>query len=271
METSAGCRLNGSGSGMITLEDLESFSDDQDLDSACHSHGSGSLEEDTEPMEDEQDRLLHYWQDIGRVHQVDVPTDMAVPIQQLTTNNHSSAAREKVPFTLITRKEKCGEILYEKRHYEKAKWACIPVQEEKYEQSICLGFMKLMRYICEQNSSGSYLGMTIPIVTVVRTEQSRSLLSREVIVAYHLPAQHQDHPPQPNDTDIVIQEWPASIIYTRSFSSVTNEGSILNEINLLVEALDMPQIHMEDSFIVAGYTNPAAPIRSNEIWVLHRP
>lgn len=271
METSAGCRLNGSGSGMITLEDLESFPDDQDLDSACHSHGSGSLEEDTEPMEDEQDRLLHYWQDIGRVHQVNVPTDMAVPIQQLTTNNHSSAGREKVPFTLITRKEKRGEILYEKRHYEKAKWACIPVQEEKYEQSICLGFMKLMRYICEQNSSGSYLGMTIPIVTVVRTEQSRSLLSREVIVAYHLPARHQDHPPQPNDTDIVIQEWPASIIYTRSFSSVTNEGSILNEINLLVEALDMPQIHMEDSFIVAGYTNPAAPIRSNEIWVLHRP
>lgn len=72
METSAGCRLNGSGSGMITVEDLESFTDDQDLDSACHSHGS--LEVDTEPMEDEQGRLLHYWQDIGRVHQVDVPT-----------------------------------------------------------------------------------------------------------------------------------------------------------------------------------------------------
>lgn len=47
-----------------------------------------------------------------------------------------------------------GDLLYEKRQYGKAKWACIKMKEKQYEQSICLGFMKLMRYICEQNSSG---------------------------------------------------------------------------------------------------------------------
>lgn len=81
-----GCPLNGGGGGeshstednrtsmgsqygMITLEDLESFSEDQLSDS-----GNGSLEEG-ETMEDDEDqnRLLHYWQDVARGHRVDVP------------------------------------------------------------------------------------------------------------------------------------------------------------------------------------------------------
>lgn len=55
--------------GMITLEDLESFSEDQLSDS-----GNGSLQEEGETMEEDedQDRLLHYWQDVARGHQVEV-------------------------------------------------------------------------------------------------------------------------------------------------------------------------------------------------------
>ena len=76
-----GCRLNGGGGsdshygsdasrvGLITLEDLESFSEDQLSDS-----GSGSLEEDGQAMEeDESNRMFHYWQDAARGHQVEVP------------------------------------------------------------------------------------------------------------------------------------------------------------------------------------------------------
>ncbi|KAK6306955.1 hypothetical protein J4Q44_G00221030 [Coregonus suidteri] len=113
------CRMNGGGGldgivgggggdssyGMITLEDLESFSEDQLSDS-----GTGSLEEEGETMEDEeqQDRLLRYWQDAARGHQVEVPRDMAEPIQQITSNNNGQHDRERVPFTLITRKEKAS-------------------------------------------------------------------------------------------------------------------------------------------------------------------
>lgn len=46
----------------------------------------------------------------------------------------------------------CGEVLFEKRHYEKGRWACITMHEDTYEQSICYGFMRIMRYICQQNS-----------------------------------------------------------------------------------------------------------------------
>lgn len=65
-------------SGMITLEDLESFSEDQLSDS-----GNGSLEEEAETMEEDEDRLLHYWQDVARGHQVEVSqgkiTNNAIP------------------------------------------------------------------------------------------------------------------------------------------------------------------------------------------------
>ncbi|KAM4690207.1 uncharacterized protein WCC33_017622 [Rhinophrynus dorsalis] len=153
---SEGCRMSGevqgpAGARMITLDDLDNMPDELGSDSAYNSNGS--IEEEAEPMEDgDQDRLLNYWQSIGRGHQVEVPNEMAEPIQQLTRNR--AEERQQVPFLSLGRKEKCGEVLYEKRQYEKAKWACIKMNEERYEQSICLGFMKLMRYICEQNSSG---------------------------------------------------------------------------------------------------------------------
>ncbi|KAJ8288792.1 hypothetical protein COCON_G00014510 [Conger conger] len=274
-----GCRLSGGGGsdnhygsdgsrgGMITLEDLESFSEDQLSDS-----GSGSLEEDGQAMEeDESNRMFHYWQDAARGHQVEVPRDMAEPIYQLTTNNEGAHERESVPFTLISRKEKCGEVLYEKRHYEKAYWACTTVNEETYEQSICYGFMKLMRYICQQNSTGSYLGLTIPILTVVRMDALHQTMSRAVTVAYHLPTYLQAQPPCPNDTDIVVEEWAATVVYTRAFTGPTNEETILHQMNTMVEILGSPQMPLNDSFIVAGYTNPAATNRQNEIWFIERP
>ncbi|MED6246885.1 hypothetical protein ATANTOWER_025502 [Ataeniobius toweri] len=70
-----GCQMSGRGNdavdrhGMITLEDLESFSEDPLSDS-----GNGSLEEEGETMEaeDSSDRLLHYWQEVARGHQVEV-------------------------------------------------------------------------------------------------------------------------------------------------------------------------------------------------------
>ncbi|XP_054651422.1 heme-binding protein soul3 [Dunckerocampus dactyliophorus] len=269
-----GCQMSGGGGsggdggpdrhGMITLEDLESFSEDQPSDS-----GNGSLEEG-ETMDDDSDRLLHYWQDVARGHQVEVSNEMAEPIQQLTTNNNGRSNREHVPFTLLSQKEKCGELLYEKRHYEKGHWACITMREDTYEQSICYGFMRIMRYICQQNSLGDYLGMSLPILTVVRTNENHSVIFQEVTVAYYLPTEHQAQPPQPQDSDIVIEVWPAAIVYTRPFSGPTNELTIINQINNMAELLESPGVCVNDSFIVAGYTNPAHSHRQNEIWFLER-
>ncbi|XP_062864095.1 heme-binding protein soul3 [Trichomycterus rosablanca] len=274
-----GCQMNGGGGGgagdtqgsgpehgLITLEDLDSFAENQRSDSEA-----GSLEETDMTDDDEQERLLRYWQDVARGHRVEVPRDMAEPIQQLTTNNNGTHQRETVPFTLITRKEKCGDVLYEKRRYDKAHWACITVEEETYEQSFCYGFMKIMKYICQQNSLGSYLGMTIPILTVVRPEGTNTGLSRVVTVAYFLPSNHQAQPPTPHDPGITTEVWPATTVYSRAFTGTTNETTLISQINTLAELLDSPGLYVSDSFIMAGYSNPAAALRNNEMWFIERP
>lgn len=66
-QMSGGDRIAPEQSGMITLEDLESFSEDQLSDS-----GNGSLEEEAEMLDEDDDRLLRYWQDVARGHQVEV-------------------------------------------------------------------------------------------------------------------------------------------------------------------------------------------------------
>lgn len=57
--------------------------------------------------------------------------------------------------------------------------------------------------------------MTLPIVTVVRTNENHSEMSHDVTVAYFLPADHQAQPPQPVDSEILIEIWPATTVYTR--------------------------------------------------------
>ncbi|XP_072127107.1 heme-binding protein soul3 isoform X2 [Mobula birostris] len=202
-----------SGRFLISLEDLESVTDDTDSELVYHNSG------DDENAHDDDD-LFTYWQDVGRCHQVDVPRDMEEPIQQMTRNSQSQE-RQAVPFTSLSHKTKTDEQLYEKRQYEKAKWACVTESELRYEQSICKGFMKLMKYICQQNSSGLFLGMTAPVVTTVHTNHTRSELLPRVTIAYYLPPQFQDQVPQPFDADIVIEEWPAQVIYARSCSIET--------------------------------------------------
>lgn len=57
--------------------------------------------------------------------------------------------------------------------------------------------------------------MTLPIVTVVRTDETHSVMSSDVTVAYFLPDEHQAQPPQPADSEIFIEIWPATTVYSR--------------------------------------------------------
>lgn len=47
-----------------------------------------------------------------------------------------------------------GEVLYEERRYPAGFWVSARSGEDLYEQSISLAFMKLMRFICKENSAG---------------------------------------------------------------------------------------------------------------------
>lgn len=77
-------------------------------------------------------------------------------------------------------------------------------------------------------------------------------------------------PPFPALTGHVIPH-ASLLLSSRPFGGPTNEVTIINQINAMAELLDSPGVCVNDSFIVAGYTNPAHSNRQNEIWFLERP
>ncbi|XP_077781639.1 heme-binding protein 1-like isoform X1 [Podarcis muralis] len=125
----------------ITLEELNELDDEVP-------------DEEDEPMDgEEQNRLFSHWETVASTHQVSLPQEMAGPIMQMARHNQT---REPVPYATLSQHEKCEEIAYEERLYPAGKWACITRGEPKYEQSISMGFMKLIRYICKENSLGMW-------------------------------------------------------------------------------------------------------------------
>ncbi|KAF1590596.1 Heme-binding protein 1, partial [Eudyptes moseleyi] len=191
--------------------------------------------------------------------------DMAGPIVQMTRH---SQAREPVPY--VTLSQKCEEAAYEERWYPAGKWACVTKGEPMYEQSISMSFMKLMRYICKENSVGCYLGMTVPVLNEIHLTKEGTELEREVLTAYYLPGEFQQNPPVPMDPEIHITERAPLRVITRVFYGMTTEETILREISLFWELLGSTDTVLRETYIVAAYENPSIPQRRNEIWFICR-
>ncbi|XP_035263291.1 heme-binding protein soul4 [Anguilla anguilla] len=243
---------------LISIEDLAGL-DDEQLDD--------DITDNPEPMdEEEEERLYAHWQSVASTHQVSVPTEMRGPIQEMTRQNQQ---QERVPFTTVSEHTKLGEVVYEERVYPAGKWACIAREEKLYEQSISMAFMKLMRYICKENSAGRYLGMTVPVLSEIRMLEDGSF-SKEILTVYYLPAEFQDSPPEPTDPDIRIVQRESLRVVTMVFFGTTTEETITRQISQLWELLGSTDSLRRDLYMVAVYQNPGVSYRKNEIWFIRR-
>ncbi|XP_026179663.1 heme-binding protein soul4 [Mastacembelus armatus] len=242
---------------LISLEDLDGL-DDEQLDD--------DITDNPEPM-DEDDRLMNHWQAIASTHHVSVPSEMTGPIQEMTRN---SQQREPLSFAPIARHEKMGEVLYEERVYPAGHWACVTRGEDLYEQSISMGFMKLMRFICKENSAGTYLGMTVPVVSRIQMMDDGTTFDKDVETSFFLPAEFQNNPPQPFDPDITIVHREPIRVVARIFLGTTTEETVTRQIALLWEILGVSDDLHRDNYMVAVYENPGMPRRRNEIWFIRR-
>ncbi|KAG7276590.1 hypothetical protein CRUP_019640 [Coryphaenoides rupestris] len=142
--------------------------------------------------------------------------------------------------------------------------------EKLYEQSISKAFMKLMRFICKENSAGCYLGMTIPIVNSIDMVEASSTFEKDVLTAYYLPSEFQDNPPQPADPEVTIIFRPPFRVLARVFSGTTTEETVSQQIVQLWDHLGPSGDFRRDHYMVAVYENPGVPLRRNEIWFIHR-
>ncbi|XP_074024730.1 heme-binding protein 1-like [Numenius arquata] len=243
----------------ISLEDLDGLGEEAEED--------GGDEEEEEEEEEERGRLFAHWEAVASTHRVSLPRDMAGPIVQMSRH---SQARQAVPYVTLSQQEKREEAAYEERRYPAGKWACVTKGEPMYEQSISMSFMKLMRYICKENSVGCYLGMTVPVLNEIHLTKEGTELEREVVTAYYLPGEFQQNPPVPTDPEIHITERAPLRVITRVFYGMTTEETILREISLFWELLGSTDTVLRETYIVAVYENPSIPQRRNEIWFICR-
>ncbi|XP_055581508.1 heme-binding protein 1-like [Falco biarmicus] len=248
----------------VSLEDLDGLGEEDAAGGGEEEEGEEGEEED----EQERSRLFAHWEAIARTHRVSLPRDMAGPIVQMSRH---SQARQPVPYDALSQQEKCEEAAYEERQYPAGKWACVTKGEPMYEQSISMSFMKLMRYICKENSVGCYLGMTVPVLNEIHLTREGTGLEREVVTAYYLPEEFQQNPPVPLDPEIHITERAPLRVITRVFYGMTTEETILREISLFWELLGSTDTVLRETYIVAAYENPSVPQRRNEIWFICQP
>uniref|UniRef100_H3CB67 Heme-binding protein soul4 n=1 Tax=Tetraodon nigroviridis TaxID=99883 RepID=H3CB67_TETNG len=211
------------------------------------------------------DQLLSHWRAVASTHQVSVPPEMTGPIHEMTRN---SQQREQLPFALLSRHEKMGEVLYEERLYPAGFWACVSSAQDLYEQSISVAFMKLMRFICKENSAGQrhYLGMTVPVVSHIHVVS----FQKEVETAFFLPARFQSDPPRPADPDITLVHREPIRVVARTFFGTTTEETVGHQIGLLWEIVGGASELQADAYMVAVYENPGVVRRRNEIWFIRR-
>ncbi|KAI9545543.1 hypothetical protein NQZ68_035424 [Dissostichus eleginoides] len=214
------------------------------------------------------------------------PPEMMGPIMEMTRN---SQQRELLPFSSICCHEKMGEVQFEER--------LIPPDGEKlFEQSVSVSFMKLMRYICRENSTGRFLGLTVPVVTEVSAD---GLSMQEVVrTSFFLPSEFQSTPPLPSDPDITIVQREPIRVLSRTFFGTTTWQTLTYQVGILRSLLGAPPLlgtppllgappllggppllgsppllgapPLLENFMVASYENPSVPERRNEIWILPR-
>lgn len=244
---------------LISLDDLEGLDDDISDDV------SSDDITDEQPIADDQ--LLQHWQRVGSTHQVSVPQEMTGPIHEMNRNRQQ---RETLSYAPISSHTKMGEVQYEERVYPAGRWACVTRADDLYEQSISMAFMKIMRYICKENALGQYLGMTVPVVSLIQMKEDGAVFEKEVLTAFFLPAQFQNCPPDPVDPDIQIQDWGPIAVIARPFSGTTNEATVSRQIRLFWEVLGESNGVRRDRYIVAVFENPGVPQRRNELWGLRR-
>ncbi|KAM9769088.1 heme-binding protein soul4 [Menidia menidia] len=174
---------------------------------------------------------------------------MTGPIQEMTRNSHQ---RETLPYVLVSAHEK---LQYEVRGYPAGFWAVVCEDQVLYEQSVSLSFMRLMRFICKENSAGRFLGLTVPVVSSVRLLEDGSF-GKQVETAFFLPACYQSQPPQSPDPRVSVVHRDAFRVASRMFLGTTTEETVGQQIRQLWEVLDPGGSWTRDRYAVAVYDNP---------------
>lgn len=167
---------------------------------------------------------------------------------------------EIAPYTVI----KEGEG-YEERAYPASPWVCRNnnVQEPAMSTD---SFWPLFGYMSGMNSNNEFIPMTAPIT--VKTAEDTEAGNSTSQMCFYLPESHHQNPPAPVTDDLLLENRPATNVFSRrTGGNLTSEQwrSLANELRTILESAE-PTADLS-FYYVAGYDSPStATDRRNEVW-----
>ncbi|XP_048377920.2 heme-binding protein 2-like [Stegostoma tigrinum] len=110
----------------------------------------------------------------------------------------------------------CETPDYEVRHYNASKWVATNATSFIMEAAMYSGFIRLFQYIKGKNVEGKNINMTAPVL--LKIPQNKQLLeSKTYIIHFLLPANYQQDPPPPTDTNVYFIDFPDMHAFVKSF------------------------------------------------------
>lgn len=159
---------------------------------------------------------------------------------------------------------------YEVRTYSPSKWVCTTVLSISHKEAVSKGFRSLFKYISGENTDKTKVEMTAPVTTKVVPGEGPNCES-SFTIAFYLPSEHQENPPQPSNPDVFFEDRPELSIYARTFGGFADDDKWISEGAALAESIGDETKFDSAYFYTAGYDAPFKLInRTNEVWFVQK-
>ncbi|KAG7675056.1 hypothetical protein Ndes2526B_g07903 [Nannochloris sp. 'desiccata'] len=167
---------------------------------------------------------------------------------------------------------------YEVRTYEGGHWVQYNVTDKKYEIAYTKASVALMKYFKGKNEAELTMDLTTPTLAALKLSKDSQESKRDYVFSLWLDPEdfkeeEDEKPPQPDDEDLEIKEYPEVTVFVRSFGGYATESTILNEVNALHEELISDKEDFDDEYVFVAVYDPAVKLlnRHNEVHVMKKP
>lgn len=122
------------------------------------------------------------------------------------------------------------------------------------------------------------MDLTTPTLAALKLSKDSQESKRDYVFSLWLDPEdfkeeEDEKPPQPDDEDLEIKEYPEVTVFVRSFGGYATESTILNEVNALHEELISDKEDFDDEYVFVAVYDPAVKLlnRHNEVHVMKKP
>ncbi|TNM96853.1 hypothetical protein fugu_015009 [Takifugu bimaculatus] len=107
----------------------------------------------------------------------------------------------------------CKTDKYEVRSYDSEKWVSTEASSFSMEFASITAFRRLFKYIAGANEEGKKVEMTAPVLMEMEDVDRPFWETVVYPMSFLLPAEHQENPPKPTDSNVKLRTFPKMNVY----------------------------------------------------------